>query len=285
MNLQEVKRVLSQLNVKPNKAKGQNFLIDDKIANKIIQTSKITKEQTILEIGPGLGALTEKLLEVAKFVVCIEIEETFCSYLSKKFDHHNNLKIINADSLKIVIPQHDKLVSNIPYKITGPLLEKFFFRNEFAPGTITIEKKIAERILNISEYKNTSRIGINTNTFTNPTYICDISPHGFYPVPNIALSLIHLEPKGNLDFFLKDVSTKRFFLEFIAGIMPYKNKNIANAIELFFKNRAPKNTKKVNKEEIQTVLKDSNFDNKKVFYYKHSELLHICKTIHDYINW
>ncbi|MBN1801498.1 MAG: ribosomal RNA small subunit methyltransferase A [Candidatus Lokiarchaeota archaeon] len=280
MNLQEVKLILDQLNVKPNKLKGQNFLIDDNIANKIIESSKVKKNDTILEIGPGLGALTEKLLEIAKNVICVEIESSFCSYLLERFVNYDNLKVINADILKLDIPQHDKVVSNIPYKITGPILEKLFFKEKSTPGIITIEKKLAKRITNSNDYKNTSRIGINANTFTNPMYICDISPRSFYPAPSIDLSMIAFQPKRNLDSFLKEKSTRRFFLDFIAGIMPYKNKNILNAINIFLKNNT---LNKLNKLDVQDILTTQKFDNKKTFCYLPLELLSICKDIYKYI--
>ncbi|MFX1236970.1 MAG: 16S rRNA (adenine(1518)-N(6)/adenine(1519)-N(6))-dimethyltransferase RsmA [Promethearchaeota archaeon] len=277
MNAKEVKLVLNQLGVKPRKNKGQNFLVDENIAKKIVNSADISKEDVILEIGPGLGALTEHLIHVAKKVILVEIEPQFCSYLSNKFESYQNFEIINNDILNIDLPYHDKVVSNIPYTITGSLLEKIFFKNDPPSGTLVIEKSIEERINDAQKYKKISRIGICVRSFMNPTYMNDISPRSFYPIPNIALSLLKLEKKGSIDPFLLDKENIEFFLRFIAGIMPYKNKNIVNAIVLCLKNHHDKH---IPKSDIFTILKKNRLKNIKSFNYGVSELLDLSKLVY-----
>ncbi|MFX1392276.1 MAG: 16S rRNA (adenine(1518)-N(6)/adenine(1519)-N(6))-dimethyltransferase RsmA [Promethearchaeota archaeon] len=251
----DVKLTLRKLDIKPKKHLGQNFLIDNNIAQKMIIESQLTKDDIILEIGPGLGALTESLVERVKKVYAIEIESKFCEFLSNRFSKYNNIEIINADILKIDIPNCDKAVSNIPYSITGPLLEKVFFKPNPPQGILTVEKNIADRIFLKEDYKKFSRITISLNTFMEPIYRFNISRNCFYPIPKIDLTLIKIKPKENLNPFLLDNNNLNFFLKFVAGIMPYKNKNILNALKLFLKN---------DKEEISKILLKNNFENKKI---------------------
>jgi len=277
MKLKDVQITLKQLNVTPNKKRGQNFLIDDNIVQKIINISEITNTDTILEIGPGLGALTEELIKNAEKVICVEIESKFFSYLTDKYSIYNNIEIISGDILKVDIPDHDKVVSNIPYTITGPILERIFFKSNSPIGVLTIEKSLAERIFNIKEYKKLSRIGVGTNSFSIPLSKFEISRNSFYPIPKIDLSLIKIIPKKDLDSLLFQSDFRNFYLQFIAGIMPYKNKNIINALEHFISN-----IKKIQltREIISNLLQGNNIDNKKVFIFTIDELLELSKLFY-----
>jgi len=277
MNKKDLQLVLNQINVKPKKSWGQNFLIDNNIVNKFISESEISKKDTILEIGPGLGAITEELIIRAKKVYVVEKESKFCSYLSDKFSKFDNVEIINDDVLKIDLPQHDKVVSNLPYTITGPIFEKIFYKRDPPIGIVSIEKSLAERIFLSKNYKNFSRISVTFNSFMIPTKKFNISRNCFYPVPKIDITLIKIAPKENQDPFLEDNSSRVFFLKFIAGIMPYKNKDIVNSLFLFFKSN-----KKINhsKDEVLKILQENEFNNKKLFSLNIEEFLSLCKLFY-----
>ncbi len=236
-------------------------------------------------MGPGLGALTEVLVEQIKKIYAIEIESKFCSYLSKKFFERDNLEIMNADILRVEIPHCNKVISSIPYSITGPLLEKLFFKANPPQGILIIEKNIAERIFFKNRYKKFSRITITLNSFMKPVKKFNISRNSFYPTPNIDLSLIKMISKTDINFFLFDNVRKSFFLKFVAGIMPYKNKNMLNALNLYFKSNNNINLKK---EEILDILKIHNyFSNKinnKVFKFKIKDFVELSKIFFSYKN-
>ena len=146
MNPRRVRLLLKQINVRPNKRLGQNFLIDENVINKIILVSDLSPDDVVLEIGPGLGALTEKIAEKVKRIYAIEIDSNLYSYLEEKYSDIDNITFIKGDILKINVPHHNKIVSNIPYTITGPIFEKFFFKGAPPQGILTIERSIAERI-------------------------------------------------------------------------------------------------------------------------------------------
>ena len=274
MNKNEVLLLLKQLKVNPNKKLGQNFLTDKNIVKKIISISEISKNDILLEIGPGLGALTEELATKVKKIYAIEIDPRLYSYLNQKFSIYNNLEIIHGNVLELEIPFHNKVISNIPYSITGPIFEKIFFKKQASIGVLIIEKSIADRIFLSSDYKNISRISIGVNTFMKPVSKSNISRNSFYPIPKIALSLIKIFPKKNLHPFLLEKGSIDFFLKFIAGIMPYKNKNIANALNLYFRTL---NNIQYTKEEILTILHKNDYKNNKLFSFKIEEFIEISK--------
>lgn len=274
MNKNEVLLLLKQLKVNPNKKLGQNFLTDKNIVKKIISISEISKDDILLEIGPGLGALTEELATKVKKIYAIEIDPRLYSYLNQKFSIYNNLEIIHGNVLELEIPFHNKVISNIPYSITGPIFEKIFFKKQASIGVLIIEKSIADRIFLSSDYKNISRISIGVNTFMKPVSKSNISRNSFYPIPKIALSLIKIFPKENLHPFLLEKGSIDFFLKFIAGIMPYKNKNIANALNLYFQTL---NNIQYTKEEILTILHKNDYKNNKLFSFKIEEFIEISK--------
>ncbi len=277
MNYKEVKLILSKLNLRPKKHLGQNFLIDDNLLKKIILLSEVSKDDTILEIGPGLGALTEPLIKKAKKVYAIEIDSTLYKFLLEKFSVYNNCEIINYDILNFDIPSHDKVISNIPYTITGPLFEKVFFNQDPPQGILVVEKSIANRIFLTGNYKEFSRISVGVNAYLKPILKFDVSQNSFYPAPKIDLNLIKLIPKEVLHAFLLEKKRATFFLKFIAGIIPYKNKNIVNALSTFFKANKDNN---YNKERISSILQEKNYGNKRIFNYLIEELIEICSLFY-----
>ncbi|TXT60434.1 MAG: putative ribosomal RNA small subunit methyltransferase A [Promethearchaeota archaeon] len=262
MNKKDVISILKNLRISPKKHLGQNFLINELTTSKIIEFSNISEDDIILEVGSGLGALTEKLSGVAQNVYAYEIDANLYRYLSDKFAKRPNVQIIHQDILKAELPPHNKIVSNIPYSITGPLLEKVFFKSSPPNGNLVIEKSISDRIFYKKEYHNFSRITVSVNSFMNPIKRVQISKNSFYPRPKIDLSLIKLKPKKELPPFLEEESTRDFFLKFIAGIMPYKNKNLSNAIGLFLKRFRYSDS---DKNQIKRILKEIQLKDGKTF--------------------
>jgi 16S rRNA (adenine1518-N6/adenine1519-N6)-dimethyltransferase len=278
MNKRKVQLILKSLNVNPNKRLGQNFLVDQNIVRKIINSSELSNNDVILEIGPGLGAITEKMINSVKKIYAIEIDQRLYTYLKEIYSVYDNIEIIHGDVLEIEIPNHNKCVSNIPYTITGPILQKIFFKQKSPIGILTIEESIADRIFISGNYKTFSRISITVNAFMNPVLKSNISRKSFYPIPKIALCLVKIIPNDQINPFLLNEDSINFFLKFIAGIIPYKNKNIVNSIYQFF--NVYKN-KKYSKEAILKILQENNYQNKKLFNFKINDLIEISKLIYN----
>ncbi|MFX0030931.1 MAG: 16S rRNA (adenine(1518)-N(6)/adenine(1519)-N(6))-dimethyltransferase RsmA [Candidatus Hermodarchaeota archaeon] len=275
MDFRDVQLILNKLDLKPKKHLGQNFITDVNIVNKIISISDISENDIILEIGPGLGGLTEFLIEKVKKVVAIEIDPKLSKYLLEKFSICDNIEIINGDILEIEIPFHNKVISNIPYKITGPILEKVFFNKNPPHGILTVEQNIATRIFYINNYKNFSRISIGINSFMKPISNYKIPRSSFYPIPKIDLALIKIIPKEKIDPILHEKGSRDFYLDLIAGIMAYKNKNIVNALYLYFK----ANNLSYSKENILKILRENDFEDKKLFNHEIDEFIELSKVL------
>lgn len=267
------KIILKRLNIIPKKRLGQNFLTDKNIANRLILEAKLSKNHDeILEIGAGLGGLTFILIQNAKKVHAVEYDFKLYNFLKKYVSNKENLNLIYGDFLKIEIPFYNKVVSNIPYTMTGPIISKILMKDEIPEVYMIIEERLAKRIVAKPNDKNYSRLSVSVNTFVKPTIIKEVPPHCFYPVPKIKLAMIKLIPHQKIDIFLKDKNNRKSYLDLLRGIFPYKNKNISKALYLYLR------IFKVGRNEIYNLLED-NQKEKKVRAFSKDDLLKIAKLI------
>lgn len=280
MNKKEVQFILKELEFNPNNKLGQNFLFDRNIVSKVISKSNISEEDVILEIGSGLGALTEELVKYSNKIYSYEIDFKLFQYLSKKFSNIKNLMIYNEDILKADIPPHNLVISNIPYSITGAIFEKVFYIKNPPRAVLIIEDSIAERIFSKNKYKDYSRITVSFNAFMEPLKKYKISRFSFIPTPKIDLALIVVKPRDDIDQFLLNEKERKFFLKFIAGIMPYKNKNLVNAISLFLKRE---NIGHFSKDYLNNYISSPNELEKKIAQFKVDEIVELSKSIYDLV--
>ena len=265
--------ILKKLHIIPKKRLGQNFLTDKNTANRLISEAKLFRNHDeVLEIGAGLGALTFLLVQNAKKVYAIEYDIKLYNFLKEYTSNIENLDLIYGNFLKIEIPPHNKVVSNIPYTMTGPIISKFFLMEEIPEVYIIIEESLAKRIVAKPNDKNYSRLSVSVNTFVKPTIIKEVPPHCFYPVPKIKLSMIKLIPHQNIDIFLKDKNNRKLYLDLLRGIFPYKNKNISKALYLYLR------IFKVGRNEIYNLL-EGNQKEKKVRAFSKDDLIKIAKLI------
>ena len=193
------------------KSLGQNFLVDKSILDKIIEEAEITSKDTVLEIGPGLGILTKGLCQRANKVLAIEKDEKLTEILVKTAKYFKNLKIINKDVLKIdefYLPfKRYKLVANIPYNITGPILKKFLnSKNKPYLMILMVQKEVAEKI--VAKSGNMSILSISVQFYANPKIVQVVSASSFWPKPKVdsaILKITEIKPK------ITKISEKSFF--------------------------------------------------------------------------
>jgi len=280
MNKRETQLILEKHGIKPNKKLGQNFLFDKNIISKIISESHVLEDDIILEIGPGLGALTETLVKCCNKLHAYEIDFKLFQYLTKKFSKNKNLLLYNEDILKADIPQHNIVISNIPYTITGAIMEKVFYTENPPRGALIIENSIAERIFSKNQYKKFSRITVSFNAFMEPIKKHRISRFTFIPTPKIDLALIIIKPREDIAHFLLDEKQRKFFLKFVSGIMPYKNKNVINAINLFLNKEILGN---LSKDDLYKYIDDPNLVEKKIAQCEVDEIVDLSKLIFDLV--
>ena len=234
MNLyDETNMLLNQYSLRANKKLGQNFLINQQIIDEIIEKSQINKEDTVLEIGPGLGSLTKALMQNAKRVIAVELDENMVNILNNRFNNEN-LEIINEDILKIdlneIINKYGKIkvVANLPYYITTPIVMKLL-EEEYNIESITVmvPKEVGERLCAEPGSRDFGAVTIGVNYYSKSNIIIDVPKDNFMPVPEVDSCVIKLDILNEPPVILKD--KKRFF-RLVKAAFSQRRKTINNSL-------------------------------------------------------
>ena len=209
--------LLRKYNIKLKKSLGQHLLSDDRIAKKIVEISRISPSDTVVEIGVGAGTLTEELAKTGAVVIGYEIDERFRPLLESRLSRYKNVKILFEDFLKVdpkTFPENVKFVSNIPYNITGPILEKIF-KTKFSYVVIMVQKEVADRILARPGTRNFGYISALSKVVCDVEKLFDVSRSHFIPNPQVDSTVVLLRKKKDvedfeaLSFFLGKLFSKR----------------------------------------------------------------------------
>ena len=179
MTLTEVRQLIEELDIRPSRALGQNFLIDGNILQIILHEAYVRRDETVIEIGPGLGMLTAELIEHAKHLVAIEKDPRLCEHLRRKFP---GLELIEGDAVEVALPRCDKVVANLPYSISTPILERFV-EGEVKPRAIivTLQREVAQRLAAQPRTKDYGALTLFTQL-----YYC------FFPAPKVESAVVAL---------------------------------------------------------------------------------------------
>lgn len=218
-----------------SKGLGQNFLIDGKVVNAISEGANITKEDNVLEIGPGFGTLTEELLLNAKKVVAVELDERLNAVLAQTVGHFENFVLVNADILKadldkLVSDQFGdepfKVVANLPYYITTPIIE-LFLETELNVESLTfmVQKEVADRILASPGNKIYGSLTVFVNFYAEPSLVVNAPKEIFMPQPKVDSVVINLKMKDELP----NVDKTKFF-KLMRGGFTKRRKNLLNSL-------------------------------------------------------
>lgn len=229
MRYSELSQLLQELGTGPKKGLSQNFLIDPNVVSKILQTADVKPSETILEIGPGPGALTMKLLESKAHVIAIEKDPIFAQSLHRLQTEDKRLKVICADALEVDFStlKFDKVVANLPYHITTPLLEKCF-ATEFQSLTLMIQKEVADRIFAKSGTKEFGSLSLFANFYTDLKMQFVVPPQCFYPKPSVDSSVIHLTKKKHI---YHDIET--YFFLIMRKSFQQRRKMLSSSLQTF----------------------------------------------------
>ncbi len=189
------------------KSFGQNFLIDDNYISRIIAALAPQSGETIIEIGAGRGALTEKLVESGANVVAIELEREMISVLRVKFSTAENFRLIESDTLKVDFSeisnnQKHKLVANLPYNISTAILQKLIEQREvFSEMILMFQREVVERIIAPPGNSERGFLSVMTEAYLDAEKLFDVPPNAFKPAPKVWSAIIKLIPKhGSVDF-------------------------------------------------------------------------------------
>ena len=261
--LDDTKFIMKKYNIKANKSLGQNFLIDDKILQDIIQVSDITKEDFVVEIGPGLGNLTEYILNTAGYTLLVEIDKKMIDILNDRFKEYDNYILLNEDILKVDIDRivkeieinqkikykRVKVVANLPYYITTPIIFKLLQdESNISDITVMVQKEVAQRMV---AHVNTKDYGILTLMVE---YFCDakieieVPKSSFIPQPNVTSAVICLNKNRKYS-----VSNEKLLFELIHKSFAQRRKKMINSLESNKFNN-------MSKKEIEQLFIKCNID-------------------------
>ena len=239
--LGETKFIMNKYNIKANKSLGQNFLINEEVVNKIVESSGINSEDLVIEIGPGLGTLTKFLLEKAKKVICIELDPKMITILHDRFKLYSNLEIKNEDILKVNLKnlikkekevnriKNVKIVANLPYYITTPIIMKLLEEElELESITVMIQKEVADRLIAIPGEKNTGAITYTVYYYSIGKKIIDVQNNSFIPEPGVTSEVIKLNIRDKASV---DVKNKELMFKIIKNAFMQRRKTLLNSLK------------------------------------------------------
>ena len=197
-----LKKVLNQYQITPSKKLGQHFLVNNNIIHKIIRSSGNIKNKNVLEVGPGIGALTKVLLQMdLKSLTTIEIDKKISDFLSKIHPcNTNNFRVLNDDALKIkeenIIDGNFTILANLPYNTSVFLIIKWIKKIQFIDQIIVmVQKEVANRIIGEVSTRNYGRLSILAQLNCECELLFDVEPSNFFPPPKVMSSIIKLKPK------------------------------------------------------------------------------------------
>lgn len=203
--LSTIKEICNKFGFSFAKGFGQNFLTDKNILEKIVELSKVDKDVSVIEIGPGFGVLTKFLLEKAKKVISIEIDQRLKNVLEYTLNDYKNFELIISDALKLdfnklieekIETKRVVLVANLPYYVTTPIITKVLESNlNLESITIMVQKEVAQRLIADENSKDNSSISLFVKYYADITYGFDVSRNVFVPSPNVDSAVVYMKLK------------------------------------------------------------------------------------------
>ena len=231
-NTQEL---VKKYNFKFSKSLGQNFLIDDSVLDDIVVGAGVNEEDYIIEIGPGVGTLTARLLNVAKGVVAVELDNDLIPILTEELGKHPNFSLIHNDALKIdfneIIGDEKsvKLVANLPYYVTTPIIVKLLKEKyNFKSLTIMIQKEVAERMAASPNSKDYGSLSLLVQYYCDTKIIRKVSPSSFIPQPKVDSIVIRLD---RLDEPRVNVKDEKLMFDIIRNSFNMRRKTLLNGVK------------------------------------------------------
>lgn len=256
------KKIMRENKIYAKKKFGQNFLIDDQILQNIVDSAEITNEETVIEIGPGLGNLTEYILGAGAKVIAFEIDDDMISILEKRFEKNENILIKEQDILaanlrEILLEQKVKgkikVIANLPYYITTPIIYKLLENTELIESiTIMVQKEVAQRLVATPHSKEYGILTITTSYKADIEGLFDVPNTCFIPSPNVTSSVIKITPNRNKnkELLIKD---EKLFVTIVKNSFSARRKKLLNSI-------MNANTLTLEKNKIEKIILSHDID-------------------------
>ena len=236
----ETKFILKKYGISANKSLGQNFLINEEVVQGIVNKAEISKEDLVIEIGPGLGTLTKELLEKAGKVIAIELDARMIEILTDRFKLYDNFELINEDVLKVDLNKliqenlskglkSAKIVANLPYYITTPIIMKLLEENlPIESITVMIQKEVADRLIEVPGGKNSGAITYSVYYYAEAEEVLKVMQNSFIPEPAVESKVIKLNLRKEKAVVVRD---EELMFKIIKYAFMQRRKTLVNALE------------------------------------------------------
>lgn len=236
-NPQNTIEVLKKYGFNFQKKFGQNFLIDTHVLDKIISSAGVTKEDVVLEIGPGIGSMTQYLCESAKEVIAVEIDKNLIPILEDTLSSYDNITVINEDILKVDINQlvqeknngkPIKVVANLPYYITTPIIMGLFESHVPIDNiTVMVQKEVADRMQVGPGTKDYGALSLAVQFYAEPYIVANVPPNCFMPRPNVGSAVIRLTTHRETPVKVED---EKLMFRLIRASFNQRRKTLVNGL-------------------------------------------------------
>lgn len=232
----DTREILKRYNIKADKSLGQNFLISDEVVDGIVESANIEKEDIVIEIGPGLGVLTNLLLQKSNNVIAVELDPRMVSILKDRFKEKDNFTIIHEDILKVDLAKiinerkssnsRVKVVANLPYYISTPIIMKLLENNEIIDEIIVmVQKEVGDRLTAKTGERLAGAITYAVSYYSNASKVINVPKESFIPSPKVESVVIKLELKKNVQ-----EENKELLFKIIKSAFAQRRKTLENAL-------------------------------------------------------
>lgn len=253
------KEIVNKYGFRFSKSLGQNFLIDENIILKIIEGSEINKNDVIIEVGPGIGTLTQYLAEMSKKVLAIEIDKSLIPVLDETLESYDNVEVINSDVLELDLKklvsdkfpgEKVKVVANLPYYVTTPIIMKFL--EEEVPVkdiVVMVQKEVADRLKAKPKTKDYGSLSVAVQYYSQPEIITRVPRSVFIPNPNVESTVIRLKVLDNPQVKVID---RKIFHKVVRASFAKRRKTLLNSLSF--------SDLELNKDQIKEILVACDID-------------------------
>lgn len=233
----KTKEIVNHFEFKFSKSLGQNFLIDQNILDKIVEAAELNEENSVIEIGPGIGTLTQEMARKAKKVIAIELDDNLIPVLAETLGNYSNVKVIHNDALKVDFKKliqeeelgHVSLVANLPYYVTTPIISKLLTEK---PGlksiVIMIQKEVAERMATGPGSKDYGSLSLLVQYYCEVEKVARVSPSCFMPPPKVESAVIKMVIRDEPAVKVRD---EKLFFKIIRDSFNMRRKTLWNVLK------------------------------------------------------
>ena len=231
---------MKKYQITANKKLGQNFLINEEVVDRIIETAELSKKDLVIEIGPGLGTLTSRLIERSGKVIAVELDERMLQILQDRFGNEENFELIHEDILKVPLKEkiqeekkkanyeNVKIVANLPYYITTPIIMKLLEEKlDIKHITVMVQKEVAERLVAKPGEKLAGAITYSVHYYTEPEKVIEVPNHSFIPAPEVDSEVIKLNIRENPPV---EIENEKDFFAIIKASFMQRRKTLKNGL-------------------------------------------------------